>query len=50
MGLVNGRKHHREQEDMIYYLVILKLYQPIYPLMVENVNSTSDCGQFMVTA
>jgi hypothetical protein len=50
MGPVIGRWHHREQEDMVYYLVILKLYQLIYPLMVQNENSRGDCGQFMIRA
>jgi hypothetical protein len=50
MGPVVGRKHHREQEDMVYYLVILKLCQLTYPLIVQTENSTSHSGQFMVTA
>jgi hypothetical protein len=36
MRPVIGGMHHREQHDMVYYLVILKLYQLISPLMVEN--------------
>jgi hypothetical protein len=50
MGPVIGRRHHRKQHGMVYYSVILKLYQLIYPLMGENKNSRSDCGQLMVTA